>query len=50
MKILLERDVVRPHKPNNDGRGPLWAAAWKGHLGVVKMLLERDDSNHAKPG
>ena len=49
MRILLERDDIDPDKPDQDGRTPLWWAAWVGQEGVVKLLLGRDDVNPDKP-
>jgi len=41
VKILLGREEVNPHKPDNDGRTLIEFAAWYRHGGVVKMLLGR---------
>jgi len=49
VKILLGRDDVNPDKPDNDGRTPLWRAAYCGHEGVVKILLRRDGIKPDKP-
>ena len=43
VEILLERNDIKPDKPNNQGLTPLWCAAGNGHDGVVKVLLGRGD-------
>ena len=48
MKLLLEQDVNLDW-PNKYGQTPLWSAVYRGHEGVVKLLLERDDVNPDMP-
>jgi len=43
--MLLERDEVSPVTADSDSRTPLWCAAYNGHVGVVKMFLERNEVN-----
>jgi len=49
VKVLLKPDVARPNKPHSDVQASRWAAAWKGHLGVVNILLAWEEANPAKP-
>ena len=46
--MLLKRSEVNPDKPRDDGRTPLWTAAYNGHAEVVKMLLQRTEVNPDK--
>jgi len=39
VKLLLWREEVNPHKPDNFGRTPLSYAAGGGNVALVKMLL-----------
>jgi len=50
VKILLEREEVKPDKPGHYGWTPLMYASSSGHEGVLKILLEREDVNPNKPG
>ena len=38
VKLLLARNDVGADLKDNNGRTPLWNAAWKGHEAVVKLL------------
>ena len=48
IKILLERADVNPDKPDNNGRTPLFHAAFEGREGMVKIILEREGVNPNK--
>ena len=41
--MFLERNDVDPNQGNFFGETPLAVASTKGHEGIVKMLLERND-------
>ena len=43
MKLLLEREDVKPDQLDNGDRTPLWWTAEDRHEGVMKLLLERED-------
>ena len=45
VKMLLERDDVKPDTADRYGETPLFKAGEEGHEGVVKMLLERGGVN-----
>jgi len=45
VKLLLEREYVDPNRPDEDNQTPLGCAAAKGHEGVIKLLLGREDVN-----
>ena len=44
--MLVEREDINPNQVDTElGRTPLSWAAWEGHVGLVKMLLEREANN-----
>ena len=45
MEILLRQDDVDLNKPGESGKTPLWWVARNGYVGIVEMLLGRDDIN-----
>ena len=49
--MLLAREDINPNTPDiRSCRTPLARAAENGHVGVVKLLLGRDDINRNAPG
>jgi len=49
MSGQFRKKYINPDKPDNSGQTPLFRAAGGGHVGVVKLLLERGDISPNRP-
>lgn len=49
MSALLHLNALNPGAISNKGYTPLWCAAHNGHVGVVKLLLQKGVDTSARP-